>query len=666
MPQGARCGSTFNVTVLNSDAPLWTPSDDRRDGSVLREFETHLQHTHGLSFDTYRDLHTWSVDARETFWAEVWHFAQVKASRPAERVLEHGERFPGARWFPGAQLNFAENLLRHKGADTAIVSYLENGTRRAMTFDRLRGEVARLAAALTSADVRPGDRVAGYLPNIPETVVAMLATASIGAVWSSCSPDFGVNGVLDRLGQIQPKVLFACDGYFYNGKAIDCRDRLDTLAGALPSLQQIVLVPVLAADPGGHTPYRDFLAAEQAEPRFAQLPFDHQLYVLYSSGTTGTPKCIVHGAGGTLLQHMKEHLLHVGLRKGDALFYFTTCGWMMWNWLVSALATGSTIVLYDGSPFHPGPEALWRIVEQEHVSVFGTSAKYLSALEKAAYRPADEFALKRLRTVLSTGSPLSSQGFDYVYRDIKQDVCLSSISGGTDIVSCFVLGNECLPVRAGEIQCAGLGMDVAFFDEDGSVLNAEDETNAKGELVCRQPFPSTPLGFWGDDSGAAMHDAYFARFPGVWAHGDYGAFTRHGGVVIYGRSDAVLNPGGVRIGTAEIYRQVEAVDEVVDALCIGQRWQEDERIVLFVVLREGVELDEALIETIKQTIRQGATPRHVPAKVVAVADLPRTLSGKIAELAVRAVVHGEIVKNTDALANPECLTEFAHLEALQT
>jgi acetoacetyl-CoA synthetase len=588
----------------------------------------------------------------------VWREAGVVGERGAA-VLEHPERFPGARWFPDARLNFAENLLRLSGPETAIVALLENGERRAVSRDELCAEVARLAASLRACGVGPGDRVAGFLPNITETVVAMLAASSIGALWSSCSPDFGFSGVLDRFGQIRPKVLFAADGYFYSGKTIDCLPRVAEVAAAIDSVEQVVLVPVVG-DGGaaegipGAVAWDDFLDRDAGPLTFERLPFDHPLYILYSSGTTGVPKCIVHGAGGTLLQHLKEHQLHVDLRAGDVFFYFTTCGWMMWNWLVSGLASGATLVLYDGSPFAGDGRVLLDAIDREGINVFGTSARYLAALEKAGHRPAESHDLGSLRAILSTGSPLSHESFEYVYRDFKADVCLSSISGGTDIISCFVGGCPILPVYSGEIQAPGLGMAVDVWDETGYPVRGE-----KGELVCTRPFPSCPVGFWNDADGSRFRAAYFDRWPGVWAHGDYAEITAHGGYIIHGRSDAVLNPGGVRIGTAEIYRQVERVEEVLDSVVIGQEWGDDVRVVLFVVLRPGVELDEDLVGRIRATIRANATPRHVPAKVLQVPDIPRTISGKIVELAVRNVVHGRPVKNTDALANPEALEYFS-------
>jgi len=572
---------------------------------------------------------------------------------------------PGTRWFPDARLNFAENLLRRRDDGIAIEFATEGGLRRRLSWAELADQVARVAHGLRQAGVGQGDRVAGYLPNLPEAVIAMLAAASIGAIWSSCSPDFGVQGVLDRFGQIRPKVLFAAAAYRYNGKTHDCTARLVELLPQLPTVERLILVPHVAdsvdsAALGSRAVvWDDFAQANPPPLEFAQLPFDHPLYILYSSGTTGVPKCIVHGAGGTLLQHLKELLLHTDLRRDDRFFYFTTCGWMMWNWLVSGLAVGATLVLYDGSPFHPDGNVLWDLADELDIAIFGTSAKWIAACDKAGVRPRRTHRLEKLRAILSTGSPLLPESFDYVYREVKDDVQLSSISGGTDIVSCFALGNPLLPVYAGELQCRGLGMKVEIRNDDGQVV--EDET---GELTCSQAFPSMPVMFWNDADGSRYRAAYFDKFEGIWSHGDYARLTPRGGVVIYGRSDATLNPGGVRIGTAEIYRQVEKLDEVLESLCVGQEWDGDVRVVLFVVLREGIVLDSALVERIRSTIRANTTPRHVPARVIAVPELPRTVSGKITELAVRDVIHGRAVKNTSALANPEALNHFRDLDEL--
>ncbi len=641
-----------------SGPALWKPSGKRIAASRMTDFMAFAADRENHSFGTYDQLYEWSVDHPDRFWPALWDFFDIWGQKGAT-VVENADAMPGARWFPEARLNFAENLLRRRDDHPALVFRGEDGRREVVTYRQLHTSVARLAASLRAASVGPGDRVSGFMPNRPETVIAMLATASIGATWSSCPPDFGVNGVLDRFGQIEPKVLFTTDGYTYNGKRLDCLERIGDVLEKLECVQQVVVVPFLDPEPDiAHIPrakpWDRFLGEDQAL-EFESLPFDHPLYILYSSGTTGVPKCIVHGAGGTLLQHVKEHGLHTDLGREDVLFYFTTCGWMMWNWLVSGLAQGATLVLFDGSPFAPDPGTLWRMAEEEGVTVFGTSAKYLSALEKAGERPGEHSDLHRLRAILSTGSPLAPESFDYVYRHIKADVQLSSISGGTDIVSCFALGCPILPVHRGELQCRGLGMAVEIWDEDGRPV-----VSRKGELVCTRPFPCMPIGFWNDPEGTKYHDAYFARFDGVWCHGDYAELTPAGGLVIYGRSDAVLNPGGVRIGTAEIYRQVEKLDDIVESLAVGQEWRGDVRVVLFVRLRNDLQLDDDLEKNIRDVIRRNTTPRHVPAKIVQVSDIPRTISGKIVELAVREIIHGRPVRNTDALANPESLQQFRH------
>ena len=637
--------------------PVWTPSPERVERARMTAFLCHVREKIAPAVGNYDALWRWSIADRAGFWSAVWGFCDVRASRPADTVLTDPDAMPGARWFEGARLNFAENLLKHRDERLALIFRGEDGSRRSYTHAELYEQVARLAGALKGAGVEPGDRVAGFLPNIPETAIAMLAASSLGATWSSCSPDFGVNGVVDRFGQIQPKVVFTADGYRYGGKVLDSLGRIRGVLDELQGVQKVVVVPFVKDRPDttllpGAVGWDQFLSSE-TELQFAQLPFDHPLYIMYSSGTTGVPKCIVHGAGGTLLQHLKEHQLHTDITRDDRLFYFTTCGWMMWNWLMSGLASGATLVLYDGHPLHPGPEVLWQLAEDEDITVFGTSAKYLAAVEKSGYSPGEALGLEPLRTILSTGSPLMPASFDYVYERVKGDVQLSSISGGTDIVSCFALGCPILPVHRGELQCRGLGMAVEIFDDDGRALEGEP-----GELVCTKPFPSMPVGFWNDPDGRKYRDAYFARFEGVWHHGDWAKLTSHGGLVIYGRSDAVLNPGGVRIGTAEIYRQVEKLDEIVESLAIGQDWQGDQRVVLFVRLRDGLSLDGALEQRIRQIIRDNTSPRHVPAKILQVADIPRTLSGKIVELAVRNIIHGRPVRNTDALANPQALDEY--------
>ncbi|CAA9335304.1 MAG: Acetoacetyl-CoA synthetase, partial [uncultured Gemmatimonadaceae bacterium] len=632
---------------------------------------------------SYAALHAWSVAHPERFWPLVWDFCGVvaderQAAAPWDAVLVGGHRMAppdpvlGPRWFAGARLNFAENLLRFRDDRPALVAWTEQGARRRLTYRELHDEVAGFAAALAAAGVGVGDRVAGYLPNCPEAVIAMLAAATLGAVWSSCSPDFGVQGVLDRFGQIAPRVLVAADGYRYGGKEIDSLGRLAEVVRQLPAIERTVVVPWLrdAPDVGGvrgAVGWEQFArdGARRSAPPFVRLPFDHPLYILYSSGTTGLPKCMVHGAGGTLLQHLKELVLHTDVTRDSRVFYFTTCGWMMWNWLVSSLAAGAAVVLYDGAPIPAArPAVLWDMAAAEGVTVFGTSAKYLALAEKEGVRPRATHDLSRLEAVLSTGSPLAPAGYRYVYRDVKPDVRLSSISGGTDIVSCFALGNPAAPVWEGELQCLGLGMAVEVWDDDGRPVRG-----GAGELVCTRPFPSMPVAFWNDPDGETYRAAYFAHFPGVWRHGDWAELTAHGGLVIHGRSDATLNPGGVRIGTAEIYREVEQLPEVVESVAVEQRLDgaggSESRLVLFVRLRPGVALDDALRDRIRDRIRRNASPHHVPRRIVQVADIPRTISGKLSELAVRDALHGRAVKNTDALANPESLALYRDLAELR-
>jgi acetoacetyl-CoA synthetase len=653
---------------MNEATPalLWQPSPERMQQANLTRFAALVNQRWAAGATDHASLYDWSIRQPVQFWEAMWDFGEVIGDKGGAPFLVDGERMPGAKWFPRARLNFAENLLRRRDADTAIVFWGENKVRRRLTFAQVYALVSQLAQALRAMGVKPGDRVAAFLPNMPEAPIGMLAATSIGAIWSSCSPDFGVQGVLDRFGQIEPKVLLCVDGYYYAGKSIDTLGRIEEVVRRLPGLEQVVVVPYLAPRPridaipkAAHL--ADFVAPfPPSDIAFERLPFDHPLAILYSSGTTGAPKCIVHGAGGTLLQHLKEHQLHTDLRRGDRLFYFTTCGWMMWNWLVSGLASGATLLLYDGSPFYPNADVLFDLADAEGMNVFGTSAKYIDALSKLGVRPQQSHRLEALRTMTSTGSPLSPESFEYVYAAVKADLLLSSISGGTDIVSCFVLGSPWLPVWKGEIQCRGFGLAVEVYDEAGQPVVGQ-----KGELVCSAPFPSMPVGFWNDPDGVRYHDAYFAKFPGVWCHGDYMEITPRGTAIIYGRSDAVLNPGGVRIGTAEIYRQVEQLPEVVESLVIGQDWERDVRVVLFVRLREGLTLDDTLVQKIKQQIRTNTTPRHVPARIVQVGDIPRTKSGKIVELAVRDVVHGRPVKNLEALANPEALDLFRGLADLQ-
>lgn len=646
-----------------TDAPLWIPDPDRVERTNLTRFRRFVNERHGLALADYDALWAWSIEAIEPFWEDVLDFTGVRLSRRHDRVLASAD-MPGARWFEGARLNFAENLLRWDGDREALVSVDETGARASLTFAELRQQAARFARFLESRGVQPGDRVAAFMPNRIETVVAMLGAASLGAVFSSCSPDFGFQGVIDRFGQIAPKILVACDGTRYAGRTFSTVDRVAQVARHIPSIEQVVVVPVLGEDPSpipAAVTWDEALGDTPAELTFAQLPFDHPLYVMYSSGTTGAPKCIVHGAGGTLLQHAKEHVLHGDLRRDDVLFYYTTCGWMMWNWLVSGLFVGSTVLLYDGSPAWPDVGVLFRLAEEEGITHFGTSPKFLGTVQKAGWAPGQRHDLSRVRVVLSTGSPLSAELFEWVYEAVGDDIQLASICGGTDIISCFMLGCPTEPVYAGEIQRRGLGMAVEAWDEQGRPVVGQ-----KGELVCTRPFVSMPVGFWNDPDGRRYRETYFARYPGVWHHGDFVEITPRGGVIVYGRSDATLNPGGVRIGTAEIYRVVEALDEVVEALVVGQPYRDDVRVLLFVVLREGLTLDEALERRIKQEIRRQATPRHVPALVLQVPAVPRTISGKKVELAVTRLLMGEEVTNRDALANPEALDHYARLAASLT
>ncbi len=647
------------VDGQGNERPLWIPSQARIAAEPMTRFRAAAEERAGRPLADYDALHAWSVADRPAFWDLVWDFCGVVGDK-GERRLTDGDAMPGAQFFPDARLNFTDNLLRRRSTGDALVFWGEDRVKRRMSWDALAALVSRLEQAFRTAGVRPGDRIAAMMPNLPETIAGMLAAAAIGAVWSSCSPDFGPRGVLDRFGQIEPTIFIACDGYYYGGKVIDIAPKLAEIVPALPSVRRVIIVPYIGTAEATAAALANGVTLDEAIAPFTAgpvatvaLPFAHPLYIMFSSGTTGVPKCIVHSAGGTLLQHLKEIHLHCGIGEGDRLFYFTTCGWMMWNWLASGLAVGATLLLYDGSPFHPDGNILFDYAEAEGMAMFGTSAKFIDSVHKAGLRPVETHDLSALRVITSTGSPLAPESFAFVYDGIKPDVHLASISGGTDIVSCFVLGIPDKPVWKGEIQGPGLGLAMDVWSEDGQHLGG-----GKGELVCLKPFPSMPVGFWNDPDGARYHAAYFARFDNVWCHGDFAEWTEHGGLVIHGRSDATLNPGGVRIGTAEIYNQVEQIPEVLEALAIGQDWEGDVRVVLFVRLRAGAVLDEALEKTIRTRIRTGCTPRHVPARILAVADIPRTKSGKIVELAVREVVHGRPVKNQEALANPEALALF--------
>jgi acetoacetyl-CoA synthetase len=646
--------------------PLWEPSPEQKRNANITRFISLVNERHATKIGSFNELHDWSISHLKEFWALVWEFCGIKALKPYDTALAWDKQIMDARWFPGARLNFAENLLRYRDDRTALVFKGEGQKTVRTSYAELYNQIARLAKSLREAGLKPGDRVAGFVPNMTEAIIALLASASIGAIWSSCSPDFGTKGALDRLGQIEPRVLFTADGYFYNGKPFNSLERVGEITRELPSVQKVVVIPYVNENPDisqvpNSVHYQDFLSPEAApQIEFAQLPPDHPLYIMFTSGTTGLPKCIVQGAAGILAVHLKELVLEIDVKPEDVIFYFTTTGWMMWTWLASNLALGATLVLYDGSPFHPDPGALWKLAEEEGVTIFGTSARYLAGLEKFGVKPGREYDLSPLKAVLSTGSPLSVESFEFIYRDIKQDVRVSSISGGTDINGLFLTGNPIGPVYAGELQALSLGVDAKCFDPQGKPV-----TNQKGQLVVTNPYPSMPLYFWNDPDREKYRSAYFDGYPGVWTHGDYVEFTDTG-VIIYGRSDTVLKPGGVRIGTAEIYRQVEALNEVMDSIVVGQDWQGDMRIILFVKLAEGTKLTDELAGKIKTTIRKNATPRHVPTKIIAVADIPYTISGKKVEIAVRNVVHHEPVPNIDALANPESLKLYQDLEELES
>lgn len=644
---------------------LWEPSSEAISQSNMTAFIHYINARHQQNIENYPQLYQWSIENPAAFWASITDFCGAIASQSADNVMEPSDNMQHTKWFNGAKLNFAENLLRRRDQHLAIIFASERGDYRPITYQQLFLETAAVATYLQSLDVGPGDRVVGFLPNVPETVIAMLAATSLGATWSSCSADFGLQGLLDRFGQIAPKVLFAVDGHTYKGKSFNHIEKISQLQKALPSLTHTIVVPYLDENPDIHSLknacyYKDCLEQNINHFTFSQLPFDHPLYILYSSGTTGKPKCIVHGAGGTLMQHLKELILHTNLKPYDRIFFYTTCGWMMWNWLVSSLAIGATLVLYEGAPFYPTTNALYDLIDKAGINVFGVSAKFFEASAKEGLEPYKTNALAELRTILTTGSPLLPDSFDFVYQKVKQNVCLSSITGGTDIISLFFAGNPILPVYRGELQCIGLGMNVKIFNDAGNPVIDE-----KGELVCTAPFPSMPIYFWNDSEGKKYQQAYFDKFPNVWTHGDYAEINDHGGAVIYGRSDAILNPGGIRIGTAEIYQQLEQIHEILEGLAIGQAWAGSERIILFVVLRDELQLNTAIIKKIKDSIRGNASPHHVPAKIIQVPELPRTISGKIVEIAVKKIVHNQPVKNKEALANPEALEYFKNLDELR-
>jgi len=645
---------------------MWMPSQDRIEKSNMRRFMAMVNERFGKHFTEYDELYQWSVENIPDFWAMMWSFAGIRASRVYDRVVDDLDKMPGTAWFPGAKLNFAENLLRFRDDHPALIFRGEDRASRTVTYAGLYDEVARVAKALREVGVKPGDRVAGFMPNMPETAVALLAATSLGATWSSCSPDFGIGGVLDRFGQIKPRIVFTANGYWFKGKKLDCLGRIATILKELPSVEKVIVVPYTDAAPDvgaidNAVLYEDFRSPEsRLEIEFEQLPAEHPLYVMYSSGTTGLPKCMVQGAAGVLINHQKEHLLHTDLKREDTIFYFTTCGWMMWNWLMSSLAVGASLVLYDGNPFYPDPGALWKMAEDTKTTIFGISAGYISALKNTGLSPGRVYDLSSIKTILSTGSPLSEESYEYVYTEIKDDVLLSSISGGTDINGCFAAGSPTLPVYAGELQCRGLGMKVEAYDEFGKPV-----VNQEGELVCTAPSPSMPICFWDDPGGEKYRAAYFDQFPKVWRHGDYVRINDRGGLTISGRSDATLNPGGVRIGTAEIYRQVELLDEIQDSLVVAQDWKDDVRIVLFVVMAEGMQLSVELKDRIKKTIRSNASPRHVPKKILAVPEIPYTLNMKKVELAVKKLLKGQEVKNRQALRNPDALDHFVGLKELE-
>ncbi len=639
---------------------MWNPKEDRISDLQISGFSRRICDKYNIQLPDYQSLHRWTVDHISEFWEMIWQENQIIHSRPYTQVVDDETKMPGAKWFSGALLNFGENLLRFRDDQIAIIFKGEDRVERKITYKELYLSVAQAAKAMREMGIQKGDRVAGFLPNIPETIIAMLATTSIGAIWSSSSPDFGINGVLDRFTQIEPKIIFAADGYFYKGKTFDTLEKLKSIVSNLPSVQKVVIIRYVnqgvISNISNTQTWNDFVNNSATTIEFEQVPFDHPVYIMYSSGTTGKPKSIVHSGGGTLLQHLKELRLHTNISREDTVFYYTTCGWMMWNWLVSSLALGATIVLYDGNPFYPDATALLKMADDYQVTVFGTSAKYISSLESEGVIPNEIYKYDRLRAILSTGSPLSEESFDFVYNFWKQDVVLSSISGGTDIVSCFALGNPALPVHRGELQCIGLGMDVQSLDEVGNPLQ-----NQKGELVCSKAFPSMPVYFWNDPNGEKFQNAYFKPFPGRWCHGDYILINEHGGVKIFGRSDATLNPGGVRIGTAEIYRVVEGISDIADSVVVGQSTEDDERVLLFVKLNPESVLSDDLKKTIRSMIRKQCSPRHVPEVIYEVKDIPYTINGKKVEIAIKRILNGMDVTNRDALVNPDSLEEYQRI-----